>query len=223
MANFYQQTTNRDFAQILERKIIKHCAPTLCGIKPGCLFLIPFECLGAAAGQADSHGANLGLALQSCRKKLAAKGVRIVLLAKRSVGYVVYVYRPSQLRHSFSCPATATFLAQEGYDYADVESCVSRLRRRMKQASVAEICQRRCAFPHEIGIFLGYPLEDVVGFIENQGENYLFCGCWKVYSNERDARACFCRYKECTRLLRRRFDEGEDIERLTVGEKGKAC
>ena len=45
-----------------------------------------------------------------------------------------------------------------------------------------------CAFPHEIGLFLGYPFEDVMGFIENKGENYLCSGCWKVYSCEQDAR-----------------------------------
>lgn len=38
-------------------------------------------------------------------------------------------------------------------------------------------------FPHEIGLFLGYPVKDVEGFIENKGENFLLCGCWKVYSN----------------------------------------
>lgn len=36
-------------------------------------------------------------------------------------------------------------------------------------------------FPHEIGIFLGYPLKDVVGFMEYG--NYKFCEtkAWKIY------------------------------------------
>ena len=39
-------------------------------------------------------------------------------------------------------------------------------------------------FPHEIGIFLGYPLKDVVGFM-GYG-NYKFCKTryWKVYGDE---------------------------------------
>lgn len=36
-------------------------------------------------------------------------------------------------------------------------------------------------FPHEVGFFLGYPAEDVVGFIRNKGQNFKFCGRWKVY------------------------------------------
>ena len=39
-------------------------------------------------------------------------------------------------------------------------------------------------FPHEIGIFLGYPLKDVVGFM-GYG-NYKFCKTryWRVYGDE---------------------------------------
>ena len=45
-----------------------------------------------------------------------------------------------------------------------------------------QLSRRLCCeadFPHEIGVFLGYPLTDVVGFIENQGRNFTCCGCWK--------------------------------------------
>ena len=36
------------------------------------------------------------------------------------------------------------------------------------------------SFPHELGLLLGYPVEDVLGFIRNEGRNYLYCGYWKV-------------------------------------------
>lgn len=38
-------------------------------------------------------------------------------------------------------------------------------------------------FPHEMGILLGYPVEDVEGFIINNGKNELYTGYWKVYDN----------------------------------------
>lgn len=68
--------------------------------------------------------------------------------------------------------------------------------------------------PHEIGFFLGYPYDDVVGFIENKGENSLCSGCWKVYSRARDAQACFCCYKTCTAAYEDLFDEGVPIDCL---------
>ena len=38
-------------------------------------------------------------------------------------------------------------------------------------------------FPHEMGILLGYPVEDVQGFIKHKGKNSLYSGYWKVYEN----------------------------------------
>ena len=74
----------------------------------------------------------------------------------------------------------------------------------------------RCSFPHEIGFFLGYPYEDVIGFIDNEGENFLCSGCWKVYAKERDAQTCFCCYKNCTTMYQQLFDEGVSIECLAA-------
>ena len=37
-------------------------------------------------------------------------------------------------------------------------------------------------FPHEIGVILGYPVEDVIEFEKHQGKNCKYCGCWKRYS-----------------------------------------
>ena len=41
-------------------------------------------------------------------------------------------------------------------------------------------------FPHEIGLLLGYPPEDVSGFIENGGKNFLCSGYWKVYKGRQE-------------------------------------
>lgn len=38
-------------------------------------------------------------------------------------------------------------------------------------------------FPHEMGLLLGYPIEDVRGFIEHNGCGCLYSGYWKVYRN----------------------------------------
>ena len=75
----------------------------------------------------------------------------------------------------------------------------------------------RC--PHEIGVFLGYPLEDVLGFIENGGRNCLSCGCWKVYSNECAALEAFARFEKCKAVYQRLFASGCPLTRLTVAAK----
>jgi hypothetical protein len=53
--------------------------------------------------------------------------------------------------------------------------------------------------PHEMGIFLGIPIEDVEGFIKHKGNGCLMCKYWKVYSNVKRAELLFDIYDE-TRL-----------------------
>ena len=53
------------------------------------------------------------------------------------------------------------------------------------------------AFPHEIGLFLGYPVEDVLGFVQHKGKNCKFSGYWKVYGNVEHAKKCFRQYDAC--------------------------
>ena len=71
-------------------------------------------------------------------------------------------------------------------------------------------------FPHEIGLFLGYPLQDVLGFIENRGQGSKLVGTWKVYGDEEAARRTFARYKKCTAVYSRCLKEGTPLEKLAV-------
>lgn len=52
------------------------------------------------------------------------------------------------------------------------------------------------SFPHEIGILLGYPLDDVICFIERPEKECLLCGYWKVYNNPEIAKGKFSMYEE---------------------------
>jgi hypothetical protein len=56
-------------------------------------------------------------------------------------------------------------------------------------------------FPHEIGFFLGYPPEDVLGFIRHRGARCKLCGTWKVYSDVEKARLLFGEYARCRQRL----------------------
>ena len=69
---------------------------------------------------------------------------------------------------------------------------------------------------HEIGVFLGYPLSDVVGFIENSGRNFTCCGCWKAYGDPQAAQRHFAQLRKCTAVYLRLFHSGTPILRLAV-------
>ena len=75
---------------------------------------------------------------------------------------------------------------------------------------------RECdSFPHEIGLFLGYPAVDVKGFIEHK--ECKCTGLWKVFeSDETEAQRYFARCRRCTEGYLRRKREGWDLSRLTI-------
>ena len=69
-------------------------------------------------------------------------------------------------------------------------------------------------FPHEIGIFLGYPVEDVRGFIENEGQKYLMIGYWKVYKNLSRAKMIFNEYDRAKDCAVNEFLTGKSLREI---------
>ena len=75
---------------------------------------------------------------------------------------------------------------------------------------------RGAEFPHEIGLFLSYPPEDVRGFIENRAQNFKRAGLWKVYGDEARAEALFRKFKKCTQIYCERWQSGSKMDELAV-------
>lgn len=214
---------NSDATYEFERKVVTHCAPVLAGIKPAGMFSCPLK---SASCCGDPHCRSLKpldfvIAYQSCAERLRELDVEMLVLDQGEKSALVLVYRARALREAVSAGERGAFLESLGYETHDLARSLKRLAQRVSYARMVSKTKDACAFPHEVGIFLGYPVEDVIGFIENQGDDYLVCGCWKAYSRERDARACFCRYKQCTAELVRRFQDGARIEEIAaLGSSG---
>ena len=102
------------------------------------------------------------------------------------------LYRRDRLESALVWPQTGEFLEQYGYRMVR-ESLDEKLLR--LQHRFAEYKEGRQPFPHEMGVFLGYPLGDVKGFIEHHGKEYLCSGYWKVYRDEQKATSTFQLYQ----------------------------
>lgn len=181
-----------------EKFLVEQCAPVLAGIKPGSMF--PYM------PHADEKLPEL---LRHWNGVLAAKGVAVtsVKRCRRIGGYLIYVYRPRQIERILAEPSAAGFLKECGYEPGMSLSEALRLLTR-------RLCQSP-EFPHEVGVFLGYPLQDVRGFIAHKGADCLCSGCWKVYHAPQDARRTFRRYEDCTRTYRELYRSGCGAEELT--------
>ena len=123
------------------------------------------------------------------------------------------LYRRDRLESALVWPQTGEFLEQYGYRMVR-ESLDEKLLR--LQYRFAEYKEGRQPFPHEMGVFLGYPLGDVIGFIKNAGQNCKCVGCWKVYCNECEAIKAFARFKKCTSVYVRLWNQGRSVRQLTV-------
>ena len=67
-------------------------------------------------------------------------------------------------------------------------------------------------FPHEIGIALGYPPEDIEGFKRYKGRNFKCCGYWKVYGNAERAQKLFEAYTLCRDRLMQALQTGATLK-----------
>ena len=52
--------------------------------------------------------------------------------------------------------------------------------------------------------------------IKNAGQNCKCVGCWKVYCNECEAIKAFARFKKCTNVYVRLWNQGRSVRQLTV-------
>ena len=71
-------------------------------------------------------------------------------------------------------------------------------------------------FPHEVGLFLSYPPEDVKGFIDHRTNNFKCAGLWKVYGDEARAEELFRKFKKCTQIYCERWQSGSKMDELAV-------
>lgn len=183
----------------LQAALVTHCAPTLAGLKPASLFRFQPEEEGAFAGE-----------FLACRRALEGRGLVLTLLkgCRRTGAYLVYLYRREELDALLGRPDHRAFLEEMGYGpWRESRGCLRQL--------AARLCLEG-EFPHEIGVFLGYPLSDVKGFIRHRGKNFTLCGCWKCYGDPREAMRKFRMFKQCTDNYRRRFAAGATLGQLAV-------
>lgn len=183
----------------LQAALIEHCSPTLAGLKPASLFRFR-----------PAKGADFAAEFVSCRRQLEGRGLVLTLLkgCRRTEAYLVYLYRKEALESLLRQTEHQSFLWEMGYaPWGESRGCLRQL--------AARLCLEG-EFPHEIGVFLGYPLDDVKGFIRHKGKNFTLCGCWKCYGDPREAQRQFRRFKACTNVYRRRFAAGATLGQLTV-------
>lgn len=180
-----------------EAVLVEQCAPTLMGVKPANLFRYQ-----------PAEGEALEATILGCAEELACRGitVRILKFCTKTGACLVYLYREDWLKQILMEPAVRSFLSLNGYKW-------ERTSGEMLHTLSNRLCLEQ-EYPHEIGVFLGYPLEDVEGFIIHRGKNFTCSGLWKVYGDPVAARRRFETYRRCTAACVEKWKHGSSLAEL---------
>ena len=179
----------------IEHALIEHGAPTLAGLKTANLFPVKQE------------GEDVIRSLRRVNRVLNGKGMRAIPLKKNNDSILLYLFRPERLQKDLRQPESVCILEEMGYPSNQMDLCISCLIRHLKEDE---------SFPHEIGLFLGYPPSDVKSFMASSREGVKCTGCWKAYSNPEEAERIFEKYRKCSRVYRREMKKGRSLESLAV-------
>lgn len=179
--------------QEFEYTLAWHCAPSMAGIKPADLvsWLPPEE--------------EWVKVLAYYTNALSRRGIRMRVLGRSGKRMLLLIYRPGRLADCLKELGVVEMLSQAGYPVeGDTHKLLCCLCRRLEQQE----------FPHEIGLFLGYPPEDVDGFRRDGGRGCKYSGTWKVYGDVEQAKKRFESFRRCRVALTRRLKQGKTLEQV---------
>lgn len=146
--------------QDVDLQLALQCAPVITGIKVSNLFII------------DKNKVN------ELYDIISGSDISAYFLYEDDTKANILLYRRVELQQYLLKKENREFIRALGYDSVYIDKMLPAFAVRF---SIYQLTQDE--FPHEIGILLGYPLEDVKGFMLNNGKNELYTGYWKVYDN----------------------------------------
>ncbi len=127
---------------------------------------------------------------------LEGSGLAVRVMADRGSSLLLMFYRPSDLEVLLQTKAARVFLTRCGYpNLEDLDASLDHLASRVSSDS----------FPHEVGIFLGYPFKDVAGFLGWAPLPYTCQGPWKIYGNPTRSLELAQVHRDCRERMARRI------------------
>ncbi len=173
----------------LNTQMALQCAPLFMGIKISNMLIMDLEDTDRVMDTFRETALSLSILYASARK------------------VVFLVYDREKLEQYLCKKENQKLLRILGYQEYELTSILMELSKRY-QGNM----QGLKAFPHELGLLLGYPIEDVMGFIVNHGQKSLYSGYWKVYENLSEKLLLFEQYQIAKERLIRLVAQGVSIK-----------
>ncbi len=156
----------------VETQIALQCAPLISGLKMSNLLIVSAE---------DET---------LVRMILRKSGISFYRLLKSGEKVTFLLFRREWLEAYLQQKEVRAVFVAEGYQDYILGNVFRTFQERYKRYMNGGDC-----FPHEMGLLLGYPVEDVQGFMENEGKNFLYSGYWKVYADVQEKIKLFQKFE----------------------------
>lgn len=177
---FYRFGENQTNAYV-KYILANSCMPTLLGVKPSCMVTVM-----------KKYTENLHILIQMLENEIHVFQCEYQVMYEDELSYTLFLYHPESMKQILKNEECHPLLMNYGYHFTDsvIKDTIERLMSRY-----AEYKTLNREFPHELGVLLGYPIDDVIAYIRNEGKNYKACGYWKVYYNVEQAEELFAFFK----------------------------
>lgn len=185
-----QMLEEMDLTQ-LESQIALQCAPVISGLKTSNLLIV--------------HKKNHRMVMQIFHET----DVSCKLLYMSEDKTCFLIYRAEELATYLGQYEVSVMMEVLGYQNLYMHDVLMEFSRRY-----SAYMTKKTEFPHEMGLLLGYPLEDVVGFIENNGQDFLCVGYWKVYGEMERQQKLFVRFDEAKASIMKMVVAGMGIPNI---------
>lgn len=176
----------------IDVQLAVQCAPVIAGIKISNLFITQIK---------DE---------KVLEKALEGTGLVYFNILRFNNRTTYLIFRKEEVEEYISRSENQVFFQRRGYMIPKIEEVLPVLQKKYHQYMTD-----RKSFPHEIGLLLGYPLEDVEGFINNQGKDFLYTGYWKVFAKLDEKKKLFHQYDNVVREFVYLVSEGLKVKEIS--------
>lgn len=168
---FYNKLKKLDRASYYVYHLKYQLAPVMMGYKPGMTLSI-------------AKHEKRGLTQSKAVKIISALDLKVMILRETPNVFILFIYRKCLIENILQDSRKQHVLKEIGYPIHSVYAALSFLK--MRYITV------HC--PPEIGLFLGFPVDDVKDYMNHTHKACLKCGYWQVYNNLSEAEKIFKSY-----------------------------
>lgn len=180
----------------LLRFLLQKTAPVRIGIKPGELLRVR-HCYS----QENKEGFRYCLYRNDVYEILGLEFIE--LLCERDSSLVLF-YDRETLSNTLARPESATFLKSCGYILpSDADALLLQLQRRF--AASGGLC-------HEVGVFIGYPVKDVFGFMNSLKSTPGHNTPWRIFGDAAESLRLASAYRHAEEIAHSALDATASIQ-----------